>query len=106
MKEPGCEHQGATTTTDGRWRIVIRGAALNEDQAAGRSCSYCPLTFAPLDPAPAPAGVQGVLCLAAHRSCIDRISTGPAPARPYARDPRAEGCVAATGRSRERTSND
>ena len=43
---------------------------LNEDQAAGRTCCYCPLSFGRLDPVQAPAGVAGVMFLAAHPSCI------------------------------------
>jgi hypothetical protein len=50
--------------------IVIGGVVLTEDQAAGRTCCYCPLTFGRLDPIQAPPGVEGVMFLAAHPSCI------------------------------------
>jgi hypothetical protein len=65
---------------------------LNEDQAAGRTCCYCPLTFGKLDPVLVlvPTATDGVLFLAAHPSCIAS-----------ARDLRIEGGVAAQGR-RER----
>jgi len=75
--------------------IVIGGAVLTEDQAAGRTCCYCPLSFGRLDPVPAPPGVEGVMFLAAHRSCIG----------PSTRDPRTEPGVAASGR-RERSRDD
>jgi hypothetical protein len=64
---------------------------LNEDQAAGRTCCYCPLTFGKLDPVLVPTGTDGVLFLAAHPSCV--ASDG---------DLRIEGGVAARGR-RERS---
>ena len=76
MKEPDCE------------------VVLNEDQAAGRSCCYCPLTFGRLDPVPAPLGVEGVMFLAAHPSC-----------RPSTTGPRTEGLLAASGRP-ERSRDD
>ena len=58
MKEPEREREATTM------------AMLNEDQAAGRTCCYCPLTFGRLDPVPVPSGTDGVLFLAAHPSCI------------------------------------
>ena len=64
---------------------------LNEDQAAGRTCCYCPLTFGKPDLVLVPTGTDGVLFLAAHPSCI-----------PAGGDVRIEGCVAAHGR-RERS---
>jgi len=64
---------------------------LNEDQAAGRTCCYCPLTFGKLDPILVRPGTDGVLFLAAHPSCIAS-----------ARDRRIERGVAAQGR-RERS---
>ena len=88
MKEPDCE-RGKTTMP-----IVIGGAVLTEAQAARRTCCYCPL-FGRLDPVQAPPGVEGVMFLAAHRSCIG----------PSASDARAEERVAASGR-RERSSDD
>jgi hypothetical protein len=57
-------------------RIVIAGHVLNADQRAGRACIYCPVTFGPLDPVPAAAGVEGVMFLAAHRRCIDNSRVG------------------------------
>lgn len=59
------------TSNRRRPRIVIAGRVLNEAQRSGQACIYCPVTFGPLDPAPAVAGVEGVLFLAAHRRCID-----------------------------------
>jgi hypothetical protein len=88
MKEPDCE-RGTTTKC-----IVVGGVVLNEDQAAGRTCCYCPLTFGRLAPVQAPAGVEGVMFLAAHRSC-----------RPSTSDRRTEGLVAASGRP-ERSRDD
>ena len=79
MKEPEREREAT---------IMRR---LNEDQAAGRTCCYCPRTFGRLDPAPVPTATDGVLFLAAHPSCI--ASAG---------DLRIEGDVAAQGR-RERS---
>jgi hypothetical protein len=76
-------------------RIVIGGAGLTEDQAAGRTCYFCPLTFGRLDPVQAPDGVEGVLFLAAHPSCIG----------PSVGDPGTEGWVAASGRH-ERSRHD
>ena len=64
---------------------------LNEDQAAGRTCCYCPLTFGRLDPVLVPTAIDGVLFVAAHPSCIAS-----------AVDLRIEGGVAARGR-RERS---
>jgi len=52
-------------------RIIITGQVLNADQRAGRACIYCPVTVGALDPVPAPAGVEGVMFLAAHRRCVD-----------------------------------
>jgi hypothetical protein len=52
-------------------RVVIAGQTLNTDQRAGRACIYCPVTVGALDPVPAPAGVEGVMFLAAHRRCVD-----------------------------------
>ena len=89
MTEPDCERR--TTTM----RLLAGGVVLTEDQAAGRTCCYCPLTFGRLDPVPAPAGVEGVMFLAAHRSCI-----GPSTS-----ELRTEGQVAASGR-RERSRDD
>ena len=40
--------------------ITMGGAVLSEDQAAGRTCCICPLTFGRLDPVQALAGVEGV----------------------------------------------
>ena len=57
MKEPEREREAT----------MVR---LNEDQAAGRTCCYCPLTFGRLDPVLVPTGTDGVLFLAAHPSCI------------------------------------
>ena len=95
MKEPDCEPEQATIA------VVGGGAVLNEDQAAGRTCCYCPLSFGRLDPVQAPASVAGVMFLAAHRSCFDRIRS----AGPSAGGVRSEGAVAATGRP-ERTRDD
>jgi hypothetical protein len=92
MKEPDCEPGRARAMTR-RGRIALGRDVLNEGQSAGRTCCYCPLTFGRLDPVAAPAGVEGVLFLAAHRSCIARASGGGG---------RVEGGVAA-GRRRERT---
>jgi hypothetical protein len=89
VKEPDCERRTETLT------IVIGGAVLTPDEAAGRTCCYCPLTFGRLDPVQAPAGVEGVLFLAAHRSCIGPSTWGP----------HTEGQVAASGR-RERSRDD
>ena len=90
MKEPDCE-RGTTTMP-----IAMSGVGLTEDQAAGRTCCYCPLTFGRLDPVQAPGGVEGgVLFLAAHPSCI----------RPSTSDPGTEGTVAASGRP-ERSRDD
>ena len=75
--------------------ITMGGAVLSEDQAAGRTCCICPLTFGRLDPVQAPEGVEGVLFLAAHPSCIG----------PSVGDPGTEGRVAASGR-RERSRDD
>jgi hypothetical protein len=75
--------------------IVIAGVVLTEDQEAGRTCCYCPLSFGGLDPVQAPAGVEGVMFLAAHPSCIGPSTT----------DPRTERLVAASGR-RERSRDD
>jgi hypothetical protein len=69
-------------------RLVVGGVVLSEDQAAGRTCCFCPLTFGRLDPVQAPAGVEGVLFLAAHPSCVGPSGGGP----------RTEGHVAASGR--------
>jgi hypothetical protein len=66
MKEPDCEREATTM------RTVMGGAVLSEDQAAGRTCCYCPLTFGRLDPVQTPPGVEAVLFLAAHPSCIRR----------------------------------
>jgi hypothetical protein len=93
MKEPDWEPGRAATVTRRRGRIVLGRAVLSEDQAAGRTCCYCPLTFGRLDPVAAPGGVEGVLFLAAHRSCIARASGSGG---------RVEGGVAA-GRRRERS---
>ena len=95
MKEPDCEPSRTATMTR-RGHITIGGTVLSEGQASGRTCCYCPLTFGRLDPVPAPVGVEGVLFLAAHRSCIDR------DARASGSGGRAETGVAA-GRRRERT---
>ena len=76
-----------------RGHIVIGEGVLNEGQAAGRTCCYCPLTFGRLDRVAAPGGVEGVLFLAGQRSCIARTSGSSG---------RVEGGVAA-GRRRERT---
>ena len=89
MKEPDCE-RGTTTM-----RSVVGGVVLNEDQAAGRTCCYCPLSFGRLDPVQAPAGVEGVMFLAAHPSCIGASTSGP----------RIEGLLAASGRP-ERSRDD
>ena len=89
MKEPDRE-QGTRTRT-----IVIGGALLTEGQASGRTCCLCPLTFGRLDPVQASADVEGVLFLAAHRSCIG----------PSVGDPSTEGTVAASGRP-ERSRDD
>jgi hypothetical protein len=75
--------------------VVAGGVALSEDQAAERTCCYCPLTSGRLDQVQTPAGVEGVTFLAAHRSCIG----------PSTRGPRTEGQVAASGR-RERSRDD
>ena len=75
--------------------LVVGGIVLNEDQAAGRTCCYCPLTFGRLDPIQATAGVEGVMFLAAHRSCIGPSASGP----------RTEGLLAASGRP-ERSRDD
>jgi hypothetical protein len=75
--------------------MMIGGALLTDDQASGRTCYLCPLTFGRLDPVQAPAGVEGVLFLAAHPSCV-RTSVG---------DPGTEGTVAASGRP-ERSRDD
>ena len=75
MKEPEREREAT---------IMRR---LNEDQAAGRTCCYCPLTFGRLDPALVPRPTDGVLFLAAHPSCV--ASAG---------ELRIEGGVAAHGR--------
>ena len=89
MKEPDCERGTTTMPT------VSGGVVLTEDQAAGRTCCYCPLTFGHLDPVQAPPGVEGVMFLAAHPSCK----------RPSTSDPCTEGSVAASGR-RERSRDD
>jgi len=75
-------------------RIGAGGVVLTEDQAAGRTCCYCPLTFGRLDPVQAPPDVEGVMFLAAHPSC-----------RPSMSDPRTEGLLAASGRP-ERSRDD
>ena len=89
MKEPDCE-RGTTTMP-----IVVGGVLLNEGQAAGRTCCYCPRTFGRLDPVQPPPGVEGVMVLAAHRACI----------APSTSDPGTEGLLAASGRP-ERSRDD
>jgi hypothetical protein len=92
-----------TTTRRDQRLVAGGGAVLNEDQAAWRTCCYCPLSFGRLDPVQASAGVEGVMFLAAHRSCLDGDRS--APGGPSAGGPRTEGCVAAPGRP-ERTRDD
>jgi hypothetical protein len=66
---------------------MLGGAVLTEDQASRRTCCYCPLTFGTLDPVRAPTGTEGVLFLAARRSCID-TNTGARERRALTRRPR------------------
>jgi hypothetical protein len=76
-------------------RLVVGGVVLTDDQAAGRTCCHCPLTFGRLDPVLAPPAVDGVMFLAAHPACIGPSTSGP----------RTEERVAASGR-RERSRDD
>jgi hypothetical protein len=71
-----------TTTTGSRNRkarvVVIAGRVLNDDQRQGRACVYCRVGVGDLDPVPAPAAIDGVMFLAAHRRCIDHDKVGAA----------------------------
>jgi hypothetical protein len=58
--------------------VVIAGRVLSDDQRQGQACVYCATSVGALDPVPAPAAVERVMFLAAHRACIDSDKIGAA----------------------------